>query len=290
MKKELFSITNKRKQQLHALRFVPDVIVNKRKVLIWHHGYGEHCERYSPLFEHMAENGIETYTYDCHGHGKSEPHVIHERALVWDFNHLVDDFIFFSESISLSYDINQLFFGGHSLGALVCVHAKLKMKKEKKSFPKLLGLVLHSAALDVVWDPLLTIQAGIGYILSMLFPYLQIVPKKDPFTVSNDIKLVEEFQDDPHGYHYSMRARTAYEILQAFHNLKRHHKDIGVPIYAVHGTSDFVTPLSAVKIFCNSIKSDDVCLKEIEGGYHEMLIGKGKYEHGNNIISWLSIH
>jgi alpha-beta hydrolase superfamily lysophospholipase len=41
------------------------------------------------VFRRWAKAGIAVHTFDCHGHGKSEPHEEWDRFLVWDFNHLV---------------------------------------------------------------------------------------------------------------------------------------------------------------------------------------------------------
>ena len=41
------------------------------------------------VFQHLAESGIEVYSFDVHGHGKSEPTDKNQRALVWRFHDLV---------------------------------------------------------------------------------------------------------------------------------------------------------------------------------------------------------
>jgi len=41
------------------------------------------------VFRRWAAAGIAVHTYDCHGHGRSEPHEEWDRFLIWDFNHLV---------------------------------------------------------------------------------------------------------------------------------------------------------------------------------------------------------
>jgi acylglycerol lipase len=59
--------------------------------LFWHHGLGEHSGRrgYVELFNKLAGSGIEVHTFDCHGHGKSEPTAPADRAVIWRFEDLV---------------------------------------------------------------------------------------------------------------------------------------------------------------------------------------------------------
>ncbi len=41
------------------------------------------------VFERLAKAGIAVHSYDCHGHGRSEPHEERSRALIWRFHHVV---------------------------------------------------------------------------------------------------------------------------------------------------------------------------------------------------------
>jgi acylglycerol lipase len=41
------------------------------------------------VFKHMADAGVAVYTYDVHGHGRSEPNGPGDRGLITDYTHLV---------------------------------------------------------------------------------------------------------------------------------------------------------------------------------------------------------
>ncbi len=139
----------------------------------------------------MAEAGIAVYTYDAHGHGKSEPLDAGNRCLILKFDDLVsgnsgvadelmdplhaaqvrsmpdpllisthalpapvaqvDDVFKFLSVIEsrAGGKLPTLFIGGQSLGALVATHAVMRQQG------RWAGLILHSAALDVVWTPVL---------------------------------------------------------------------------------------------------------------------------------------
>lgn len=41
------------------------------------------------VFEEIAKAGIALHSYDCHGHGRSQPLEERNRALIWQFHHVV---------------------------------------------------------------------------------------------------------------------------------------------------------------------------------------------------------
>lgn len=85
---EEFTFTNARGQTLHTVQMMPAGL--PKAVLVWHHGLGEHCGRYLPMFRRMAEEGgVAAFSFDAHGHGKSEPADKAQRALIWRFDDLV---------------------------------------------------------------------------------------------------------------------------------------------------------------------------------------------------------
>lgn len=63
-----------------------------KALLVFHHGYGEHIGRYRSVFVELAKAGVVVYTFDAHGHGRSDPSEPRNRALVQEFRHLVSNF------------------------------------------------------------------------------------------------------------------------------------------------------------------------------------------------------
>ena len=79
-------LTNSRGQRLYCVNFEPARPICR---LFFHHGLAEHISRYENIFSRMSSNGVAIHSFDAHGHGRSEPSVKAERALVWQFKHLV---------------------------------------------------------------------------------------------------------------------------------------------------------------------------------------------------------
>lgn len=131
--------TNNRGQVLHTVEALP--LLNLRAVLVFHHGYGEHTGRYArgmlqdlgqlatvpsyasyqtrhyshivpfsialtmfwglPVFKRLAEHGVAVHSFDCHGHGLSEPRGHNDRVLFWRFSDVVSKLSFLRQNLGL---------------------------------------------------------------------------------------------------------------------------------------------------------------------------------------------
>lgn len=77
------------------------------------------------------------------------------------------------------------------MGGLVACHAALRDQ------PKWRGLILHSAAIDVVWTAVLRLQAAVGSLLALLIPRAPLVPAVRPEDMSVDPAAVRAYLEDP---------------------------------------------------------------------------------------------
>lgn len=46
-------------------------VKDPKATIYFHHGLGDHCERYSAAFEEFNKHQIQVVSFDCRGHGKS---------------------------------------------------------------------------------------------------------------------------------------------------------------------------------------------------------------------------
>jgi len=103
-----------------------------------------------------------------------------------------------------------------------------------------------------------------------------------------DPQVVERYTSDPLNTIGPTRARTANEVLRGFRGVGGKLHQITIPILAVHGTLDKTTSMEAVRGFCASVSSKDVTFKDVEGGYHEMLVSSPECEENAEVvIAWL---
>lgn len=144
--------------------------------------------------------------------------------------------------------------------------------------------------MNIEWTLTLRLQAPIGGLLATLVPRKRLVPAVKPEDMSPDPKVVEDYVNDKLNFVGPVRARTANEILKGFRSLDRSQSQLALPILAVHGTSDRCTSLPAVKRLLQVCQSKDQTLKEIPGGYHELLMGPEKEEVIPLVREWILTH
>ncbi|GAB4818831.1 hypothetical protein N2152v2_005877 [Parachlorella kessleri] len=235
-----------------------------KAALVFHHGLGEYIGRYEDVFNKLANSGIAVYAEDCCGHGKSEG----ERALILDFNDLVEDFAGLGEharhDLELRYGAAPpMFLGGHSLGTLVSCMTCLRDQE------RWAGLILIAPAMDVDMSLSLRIQAAVGNILAHILPRAHVVKAVRPEDMSADPAFVQEYIDDPMITKGPLAASTANEIIKAFTRLRPKYGAFTLPIYATHGDADKCTSFPATCRFIEGVASKDKTLKAVPGGYHE---------------------
>eukprot|EP00775_Hariotina_reticulata_P010127 gene10127-10285_t len=316
-----FQFTNSRGQTLVGYEFMPQT--KPWATLVWNHGVCEHAGRYIPVFEHLSDAGIAVYTFDVHGHGKSEPKAASDRCLITSYKDLVDDLYCFVSVVEQRtggrLPADSTFLGGQSMGGLVAALSALKCQLlllaglTLGSHPAMAllkhlvfvdvqargyagkdyvaerwaGLVVFSGAMGVVWTLTLRVQAALGNLLASVIPRHQMVPAVKPENLHPQQAVVQRFVSDPLVFHGDLRVRTGNELLKAMTYLAHHRKQLQLPIYAVHGTNDHVTSCEAIEAFTNGVISKDVTLSKVEGGYHEMLMGDERFNSADGVIEWM---
>lgn len=269
-------------ESLYCVKYIPS---KPKAVFCFHHGLSEHIGRYRALFTHLAEDkGIAIYTGDALGHGKSTG----MRAYIDSFSHIVADFKSLCEEarwdVATAWpgETFDFFIGGHSLGGLIAALACLESGQETWS-----GLLLSSPALDVEWTPILKVQAMMGGVLSALLPKARIVPAVRPEDMNQDPVCVQEYINDTLNTIGPLPSRTAKQSLVAFRELKAKSGEFRIPVYCHHGDADRCTSATASKEFMDKIQSTDKTYLVIEGGYHELLIGKRGMNIADGMADWM---
>jgi len=243
--------------------------------------------------------------------------------------------------------------GGHSLGGLVAAHAVLRLAAAAQEGPGdgtsssspvaslppaaggggqrgeeshvlattastgMAGLLLHSAALDVVWSPVLRALAAVGAALALAVPRARVVPAVKPADMHPDPAVVQDYLDDPLVIVGNTRARTANEVLRGFRGLAGKERLFALPVLAVHGSDDRTTSLAAVRSFVGGAAAAGAAataaraaggeaagggatgaggvepgagarLRVVEGGYHELMAAPGEREReADEVAAWV---
>lgn len=245
----------------------------------------------APVFTAFADAGIEVRSYDALNHGANPLARPDDKAYIPSFSMLVDDLRATLAAAAAAHPRAPLFVGGHSLGGLVALHAALGTLATERAppLPRLTGLLLSSAAIDVDWTPVLRLQAPVGGLLAALVPRARLVPGVPIDCISPDPALVAAYAADPLNLPGNVRARTANETLKAFRAAGATVAARGglqsPPVFAIHGDADRCTSMPAAKRLVDGAADGSIVV--FEGGYHELLHGETRARAVGVCVDWI---
>jgi alpha-beta hydrolase superfamily lysophospholipase len=190
------------------------------------HGYAEHGERYAHVAGALAAHGIACYAPDHLGHGRSAG----ERALIVDFDHVVDDLVTLGRMAADDHPGLALVVVGHSMGGLLA--SRLIQRGELP----VAGVALLGAVLgDWTWARDALAQG--------------VLPEgtSDPAGMSRDPAAAASYADDPLIYHGPYKRPLLQAEVAALDASSAELHRIVVPVAVLHGTEDpFVPPQPTV--------------------------------------------
>jgi alpha-beta hydrolase superfamily lysophospholipase len=233
---------------IHYERWAPQGSPTRIVVIV--HGYAEYAGRYGHVADALTAAGAVVYAEDHLGHGHSHG----ERALITDFEHVVDDLRSVVDIAVGEHPGLPVVMIGHSMGGL------LSARFAQRYPTQLAGIVFLGAVIgdwhwarDVLNEP--ELPQGATEFSGM----------------SRDVETVEAYATDPLIY----RGRYKRPLLEAeVVALDRFQADIGLltmPVLFCHGTDDpFVdhrTSLAAVE----TMPSHDKTIRLYEGARHELV-------------------
>ncbi len=257
----------------YQLHIVSHTIDNPKTNLVLVHGYAEHSARYQHFYEAANLLGINVYSFDLRGHGKSDGlmgYVPNLDDLVMDIERVMDHF-------QLK---NKAFLMGHSLGGLIV--SRYCLTQNQNNFK---GLITSAAALEIDKDlsPILQMLAPI---LGKILPKLK-TEKLDTTYLTRSKEIKEAYFADPLVYNEGTRARTGAEMLQGIKKTVPLFSKLTIPLLAMHGSSDGLTMPDGTIRFHKEARSTDKTLKIYDGLYHELVNEPEKTKVINDILTWI---
>jgi alpha-beta hydrolase superfamily lysophospholipase len=255
-----FNFTTSDNTRLFSKIWLPEEF-NPDKVIVFHHGLGEHCDRYQNLIQSLIDQQYSFFSYDMRGHGRSEGN----RGDAENIQQLVidlEDFIYF---IKKEYKVNQPILLGHSLGGLITSYFAVRHTNQEE----IKALVLSAPALEVSLNFLQTIKYYIGLFLFYVKPDLILKSEINPQFLSHDKTVVQKYIDDPLVHPY-LSVRLGIDIMNAIKIVHRHASKIKIPTWIGHGTMDKITSSTGSEKFFRRIRSENKVLRLYQGLYHEI--------------------
>ncbi|WCL48589.1 alpha/beta hydrolase [Leptospira sp. GIMC2001] len=284
---ENYQLTESSTQTSDGLRYHYRVYKPKsgkaNKVLVIHHGFGEHGGRYDNIIGALDGSGFIIYVPDARGHGKSEGkrgHAPSFEVYAEDLDRLVD--IAIQENSS-----GKIYLLGHSMGALVVVtYAKKPSRHEK-----LIALVSSAIPLRVKTDTAMEVKKFFSGFLSSLAPSLTLPAGLDVNLLSHDKSVVDAYVKDPL-VHGDISTTIGSFMLGAEVNVLPGADSISVPTLIFHGEEDGIASKDGSELLFDKISSKDKTIKIFPGLYHETMneLPAKKEEVLKLVTDWLNKH
>ncbi len=250
--------------EIHYERWAHDEAPARIVVIV--HGYAEYAARYAHVADALTATGSVVYGEDHIGHGHSDG----ERALIADFEHVVDDLRALVDIAMDDHPGLPLVMIGHSMGGL------LTARFAERHPERLAGLVFLGAVI------------GDWHWARQVLELDELPPGATDFSgMSRDEAEVEAYATDPLIY----RGRYKRPLLEAeVVALDRFRADIDqltMPVLFCHGTDDpfvdYRTSLAAVE----SMPSTDKTIRLYDGARHELVNETNRDEVLADIVAFV---
>ena len=245
-------------------------------VVVLAHGASEHGGRYAWTGEGLTASGYALYAIDHRGHGRSEG----PRAVIDRLDNTLADLHRLVRLASSRHPGRRLFLLGHSMGGAVALAYALRHQEE------LDGLILSAplAALEAA-SPVTRV---LSLVLSAVAPRLGVY-EIDSTAVSRDPDVVRAYDADPLNHHGKLPARTVAELTAAVGRFPGEVSRLTVPLLAMHGTADRLTPPEGSQMVHDGASSADRTIIRYEGLFHEILNEPERDRVLADIVAWLDV-
>jgi len=242
------------------------------------HGLYDHSNRYSALAERLVGEGFAVYAFDLRGHAHSEG----ERVYVDSFDQYLEDLDRLMKRVRAREPKRPVILFGHSMGGAIATLYTIRNQ------PELAGLVLSGAALQVGPE----VSGGVKFgtrVIGSITPH-EGVFALDLDKFSRDKAVVAETKNDPLVYHEPAPASTAAELLGAISKIQDSMEQVKVPVLAMHGGADSITPPEGSKTLVARAPNKDKTLKIYDGLYHDLLHEPEKDKVISDVVAWSKSH
>jgi alpha-beta hydrolase superfamily lysophospholipase len=192
------------------------------------HGISEHCGRWSHVGRFFAEHGVDTYSFDLRGHGRSGG----RKMYIENFSQYADDVAFVAETDVIPLGLPWVLYG-HSMGGLIATGYLLS----DRTLPN--AAVLSAPALDADVPAPLVLATRV---LNRLAPGLRVKNSINADHLSKDPAVGEAYLSDPL-VDLRTSARLGRELLlREQPSVRARAAEVDVPTFVIHGADDRLVP------------------------------------------------
>jgi alpha-beta hydrolase superfamily lysophospholipase len=218
------------------------------RVVVLSHGYGEHAGRYEHVATELRDSGAVVYGPDHLGHGESGG----ERALVADFERVVDDLNAVVELARERHPGLPVVLVSHSMGGMVGA------RYAQRHGDGLAGMVLSAPSL------------GLAPVLAQWLAAPEL--PDDPIDVavlSRDASVGEAYAADPLVWHGGWKRPTVEAFLRVNEAVDSGPEFGALPVLYIHGEADALVPLALAQPAVQRLRGDDFTEHVVPEARHE---------------------
>ncbi|MDJ0923119.1 MAG: alpha/beta hydrolase [Acidimicrobiia bacterium] len=220
-----------------------------QRIVVLVHGYAEHGGRYAHVAEVLAAQGAVVCAPDHIGHGHSDG----TRALIVDFEHVVDDLHTLVTTTRARYPGLPVVMAGHSMGGL------LTGRFAERYPDQLAGVAFMGAVLgDWHWAREV-LEHGIPD------------ESSDPAGMSRNEQTVAEYASDPLVYHGTYQRPLLEAEVAALDRFNAELDRITMPVMFLHGDSDPFVPYETSMAAVKQMPTNDLTVRVYPGARHELV-------------------
>ena len=226
--------------------------------IVFMHGLGEHCGRYTHLADYFCTRGFAVRTYDLRGHGKSSGKrgdIPHQDSLLDDAQQVMHDW-----QASCPTSVTRQLLLGHSMGGLFA--AKFALSK----MCDLHGLILSAPALAIYMN---FVERSLLKVLSSVAPSLTLSNGLKTQYLSHDPKVVASYLADAL-VHDRISARLLNSMLTTMHDVFTHASSLDLPTLLLVAGQDKLVDSTGSLRFAQASSENHLRLCTYENLYHEI--------------------
>ena len=253
------------------------------RILVVHHGFGEHSGRYGNLLRSMENTGTAIYLLDARGHGRSGG----KRGHVKRFFDFLDDLDTLIRIAIRNEKIPKVYLLGHSMGGLIA----LAYAETGTNQGNLYGLIASSPALRVHLNLAMKVKKFVATTLAEFLPETTLPAGLDVSHLSHDTLVGEAYVKDPL-VHGDVSFRLGSILLNAGDPVIESADNIRVPTYVFHGREDQIANFAGSVDYYNNLVMPDKKLNIYDNMRHETMneYPKDRDRVLSDLSSWLDHH
>ncbi|EON63307.1 hypothetical protein W97_02534 [Coniosporium apollinis CBS 100218] len=262
-------------------------------LLVFIHGYSDHCNAYGILFPHLASRGIEVRAIDQRGWGRSVRKPTDKGDSGGTDRVLGDITSFLREVIA---DNNRehkdvpIFLMGHSMGGAEVLHYAASGPEDVKRHIRGYLAEAPLVALHPATRPWGT-TVVLGRVAAKIAPKTQKVNKLDEKLLSRDPEVQRAFVDDELCHDTGTLEQLAGMLDRG---LALERGNVRIPrdvrsVWISHGTDDGVCEFKAAKDMFERMEVEDKEFKAYQGWYHKLHAepGEDKTIFADDVADWI---